>query len=249
MCLSVCMATYNGAKFLPQQVGSILAQLGPADELVVVDDASTDSTVAILSALQDPRIEVIANERNLGLIATFERALRHAGGDVVFLSDQDDVWLPGKVAAMTAALREADLVVSDCRVVDESLNELAPSFFALRRSGPGLTRNLLRNSYLGCCLALRRDLLEVALPFPPSLPMHDWWLGLIGESFGRVAFVAEPLLLYRRHGRNASTTAQRSTAGWMTRLRWRARIGLALLSRRLQSGPRKPPLGTGGPER
>jgi glycosyltransferase involved in cell wall biosynthesis len=233
MRVSVCMATYNGARYLPQQLDSILAQLGPTDELVVVDDASTDETVALLHARGDARIAVHSNERNLGLIATFERALRLAQGEIVFLADQDDVWLPGKVKAMADALQQADLVVSDCRVADQSLNELHPSFFRQRGSGPGLLRNLARNSYLGCCIALRRELLHVALPFPPQVPMHDWWLGLVGESFGRVRFLRQPLLLYRRHGGNASTTAERSTAGWTKRLRWRARLAAALIARRL----------------
>lgn len=232
MRLSVCMCTYNGARFLREQLESILMQLGPQDELIVVDDGSRDSTVAVLQSLGDSRLRLYRNERNLGPVRSFERALALAQGDRVFLADQDDVWLPGKVPAMVDALNEADLAVSDCRVVDEALNELHPSFFARQRSGPGLLRNLARNTYLGCCIALRRELLQVALPFPARLPMHDWWLGLVAEAFGRVVFVAQPLVLYRRHGANASTAAQASTAAWTTRLRWRARLLWALLARK-----------------
>lgn len=232
MRLSVCMCTYNGARFLREQLESILMQLGPQDELIVVDDGSRDSTVAVLQSLGDSRLRLYRNERNLGPARSFERALALAQGDRVFLADQDDVWLPGKVPAMVDALNEADLAVSDCRVVDEALNELHPSFFARQRSGPGLLRNLARNTYLGCCIALRRELLQVALPFPARLPMHDWWLGLVAEAFGRVVFVAQPLVLYRRHGANASTAAQASTAAWTTRLRWRARLLWALLARK-----------------
>lgn len=228
---SVCMATYNGERYLKEQVDSIVRQLGPDDELVVVDDASHDGTVQLLRTWDDPRLKLHANEHNLGLIRTFERALQLARGEFIFLADQDDVWLPGKMQTMTAALRDADLVVSDCRVVDQSLNELAPSFIARRKSAPGLWRNLLRNSYLGCCMALRREMLQLALPFPARAPMHDWWLGLVAESFGRTAFLPQPLLLYRRHGSNASTTAQPSTASWHTRLAWRALLVRALIAR------------------
>jgi len=225
------MATCNGARYLREQVDSILLQLGPADELVVVDDGSRDDSVAMLLALGHKRIRLHCNDRNLGPIRSFERALGLANGEVVFLADQDDVWLPGKGKAMLAALDDAELVISDCRVVDESLGELHPSFFARQRSGPGLLRNLARNSYLGCCMALRRELLRFALPFPARVPMHDWWLGLVGQAFGRVVFLAQPLLLYRRHGANASTTARASTAPWSTRIRWRLRLAWALVAR------------------
>jgi glycosyltransferase involved in cell wall biosynthesis len=202
------------------------------DELVIVDDGSSDDSIAVLQGLGDIRIRLHLNERNLGLIRTFERALGLAKGEIVFLADQDDVWLPGRVQAMSAALDGADLVVSDCRVVDHALGELHPSFFARQRSGPGLMRNLVRNSFLGCCMALRRELLEFALPFPARLPMHDWWLGLVGQAFGRVVFLPQPLLLYRRHGSNSSTAAQASTASWPTRIRWRLRLLSALAARK-----------------
>jgi glycosyltransferase involved in cell wall biosynthesis len=234
------MATCNGARYLREQVESILQQLGPADELVVVDDGSRDDSVGVLQALGDQRIRLHCNDHNLGPIRSFERALGLAKGEAVFLADQDDVWLPGKVKAMLAALDDAELVVSDCRVVDETLGELHTSFFALQRSGPGLLRNLARNSFLGCCMAMRRELLRFALPFPARVPMHDWWLGLVGQTFGRVVFLAQPLLLYRRHGANASTTAGASTASWRTRIRWRLRLAWALVARMARDVGRSP---------
>jgi glycosyltransferase involved in cell wall biosynthesis len=229
---SVCLCTFNGERFVLEQVASILEQLGAEDELIVVDDASTDGTVALLEALGDARVHLTRSQDNHGPVRSFERALAQARGDLVFLSDQDDVWLAGKVSSLSAALAHAHLVVSDCRVVDAALRELHPSFFAQQRSGPGVWRNLVRNSYLGCCMALRREVLDVALPFPPRVPMHDWWLGLVAQSFGHVTFVPETLSLYRRHGGNASTAAQRSTASWRTRIEWRARIAAALAMRR-----------------
>jgi hypothetical protein len=134
---------------------------------------------------------------------------------------------------MLDALQRADLAVCDCRVVDDNLRELHPSFFRLRRSGPGLWHNLVRNGFLGCCIGLRRELLQHALPFPERLPMHDWWLGLVAESYGRTVFVPQVLTLYRRHGANASSTAEDSRADWRTRVRWRVRLVRSLLSRRL----------------
>jgi len=229
--ISACVPTYNGAAYIHAQLASILAS-PLVTEVLVSDDGSTDGTLDVVRSLQDPRIRLVEGPRR-GLVRNYEALLARATGEVIFLADQDDVWLPDKVEVMLRHLRDADLVVCDCRVTDSTLAVVHPSFFALRGSGPGLLRNLMRNGYLGCCIALRRELLQHALPFPERLPMHDWWLGLIAESFGRVAFVPQPLVLYRRHGANASTTAEASRASWSQRIRWRLTLLTALLVRRL----------------
>ena len=229
--ISVCMATYNGAEFVEEQLRSILASPRVV-EVIVSDDGSTDATLARIAALSDPRVRVVAGPR-AGLIRNFENALSQARGDVVFLADQDDVWLPQKVDVVLQALENADVVVTDCNVVDARLNVIEPSFFRQRGSGPGFARNLLRNSYLGCCMALRRSVLDRALPFPASLPMHDWWIGLVAERSARIVFVATPLTLYRRHGANASSASQRSRASLRVQLQWRLSLVRALLARGL----------------
>ncbi len=238
--ISVCIPTYNGGTYIGEQLASILAS-PLVDQVLVSDDGSTDNTIGVVCAVIDPRVTLMQGPR-AGLVRNYEHLLTSARGEIVFLADQDDVWLPGKVPAMLEALRDADLAVCDCAVTDSTLNVIHPSFFALRGSGPGLLRNLLRNGYLGCCIALRRDLLHHALPFPDRLPMHDWWLGLVAEAFGRVAFVEQVLVLYRRHGANASSTAESSRATWCTRIRWRARLLWALVARRFTaiSRPRQP---------
>lgn len=230
--ISVCVAAYNGDRHIGEQLRSILAS-PLVDEVIVSDDGSSDRTREVVHSMGDPRIRLVDGPR-AGLIRNFEALLSRAAGDIVFLSDQDDVWLPGKVEAMVQALDEADLAVCDCRVVDEQLRELHPSFFALRGSAPGLWHNLLRNGFLGCCIALRRDLLRRALPFPAKLPMHDWWLGLVAEAWGRTVFIPQVLMLYRRHGANASSTAEASRVGSMQKLRWRWQLLVALNGRRLR---------------
>src|SRR5689334_3167479 len=117
MRISVCLATYNGADFVVEQLESILCQLGPDDEVVVSDDSSTDGTVERIVGLGDRRVTVHRNETNLGYSKNFENALRLSTGDVVFVADQDDVWLPDKVATMVQALETHDLVVSDVSIV------------------------------------------------------------------------------------------------------------------------------------
>ncbi|MGC4406063.1 glycosyltransferase family 2 protein [Methyloversatilis sp. MC4-4] len=229
--ISVCLATCNGERHLRAQLESVLGQLDPGDELVIADDCSTDGTLELINACGDSRIRLLRGERRLGVVANFGRALAAARGDIVFLCDQDDVWLPNKRSVFLEALSDADLAVSDCQVTDASLNVIAPSFFVLRRSAPGVLRNLWRNSFLGCCMAFRRTVLARALPFPDRLPMHDTWIGLIATATGRVRFVAEVTLLYRRHGANASPTGERSHFGVVERLMHRIRFASALCAR------------------
>jgi glycosyltransferase involved in cell wall biosynthesis len=227
----VCMATYNGERHVAAQLASIL-QSPRVDEVLVSDDGSTDRTLEIVRGFTDPRVRLLAGPR-AGVIRNFESLLGAARGEYIFLADQDDVWVPHKVDTMMAALQTADLVVSDCTVVDDDLRPLQPSFQALRHSGPGLLKNLARNGYLGCCMAFRRSVLERALPFPHPLPMHDWWIGLVAERVGTVHFLKEPLLQYRRHGGNASSTSEQSTASLGRQIAWRASLAMALLVRDL----------------
>lgn len=220
--ISVCVATYNGQYYLAEQLASIL-QSPLVDEVVISDDGSSDGTRALIARCEDPRVRLVEGPR-AGVVRNFESLLSQAKGDQIFLADQDDVWRPEKVETMVDALRTSDLALSDCTVVDQRLNVLHISFFALRSSRPGLARNLIRNGYVGCCIAFNRSLLTYALPFPKSLPMHDWWLGLVAESFGTVCFVPAPLVLYRRHGENVSDTSGRSRATPWRRLAWRATL-------------------------
>ena len=226
--ISVCLACYNGGRFIGEQVRSILAS-PRVSELLVSDDGSSDDTAQELAAIGDPRMRLLRGPGR-GAVANFEFLLGQAAGQLIFLSDQDDVWLPHKVEAMQRALERADLVVCDCSVVDGELRVIEPSFFRARGSRPGFLRNLWRNSFLGCCMAFRRSLLEHVLPFPAGVPMHDWWIGLMASRKGRVLFLDEVLTLYRRHGANA-TYAVVSQAPLAQRLRWRLAMGAALLSR------------------
>ena len=224
MQVSVAMATYNGARFVDAQVRSVLMQLGDDDELVVVDDASTDDTRARLTALGDRRVRLHANPGNRGVLATFELALRLTRHEVIFLADQDDLWLPDKRRILAAALEQnprATLALSDAQVIDETGAVVAPSFMKLRDGFRGtLAATLFKNRYLGCAMAIRRALLDVALPFPADVPMHDMWLGAINTRVGEVVYIDRPLMQYRRHSGNVSP-AHRQKLAQMLRWRWR----------------------------
>ncbi len=217
--ISVCLACFNGEYYILDQVRSILNS-SLVDELVISDDGSTDSTLSLLAGIADPRVRVLEGPRE-GLIRNFEFLLTQARGDFIFLSDQDDVWYEGKVNTMLRSLQSCSLVVSDCHIVDADRNIIFNSFFFKRNSRPGLFNNLLRNSFLGCCMAFDRNVLNLALPFPHGVPMHDWWIGLVATAVGKVEFIHQPLMAYRRHGKNASATTEQSTYSLLQQSRWR----------------------------
>jgi Glycosyl transferase family 2 len=230
--VSVAMAVYNGMAFLPEQMQSVLAELRPDDQLVVIDDHSSDGSWAWLQALDDPRVTVTRNDRNLGVRLSFEKALSACRHGVIFLCDQDDLWLPGKRAAFTQAF-EADadctVVVSDARVIDPQGKIVAESFMALRGGFKGsVPATLVKNRYLGCCMAVRSDVIALGLPIPDLAPMHDMWFGAVAASVGHVHFIDQPYLHYRRHGGNVTPSRH---AGLGQMLRWRWALWRALRSR------------------
>jgi glycosyltransferase involved in cell wall biosynthesis len=231
------MAAHDGAAFLKPQIESILVQLRAQDELIVVDDGSRDDSLAVLQTMRDPRLHVHRNERNLGVLPTFERALSQAGGDIVFLSDQDDLWLPGKVAKVLdvfASNPRVTMVVTDAVIIDEQGRVLNQSFFSVRgRFSTGFVRNFIKNKYLGCTLSFRRTMLRRFLPIPPDVPMHDIWFGLLNEIYGKTFFIDEPLIAYRRHRRNASPLLH---AAPLQILVWRYRLAKNII-RRVAAGP------------
>lgn len=203
MKVSVCMATRNGEKYISTQLGSILRQLLPDDEVIISDDSSTDGTVEILSAFSDPRIKLFKDNTFYNPRSNFENALRHSSGDILILSDQDDIWLDNKVAVVRELFQRSGspvhLVVLDAHLIDASGAVVEESIFRKINAGKGVLKNIYDNTYLGCCMAFSRPLLEIALPFPQRIPMHDMWLGILAELFGTVEFVEVKTMHYRRH--------------------------------------------------
>lgn len=206
--ISVCMATYNGEKYLKEQLDSILKQIKSSDELIISDDGSTDSTRIIIKEYQKEYKNIyLIDGPKMGVQKNFENALKTSQGDIIFLSDQDDIWMDDKVNEVLEAFQNPNvvLILHDAQIVDQNGQVIEDSFFEHRGSKSGLFENLWKNSYLGCCMALRRSVLECSLPFPPKIEMHDWWIGLIGEMMGEVRLIDKPLLKYRRHGENVSS--------------------------------------------
>jgi glycosyltransferase involved in cell wall biosynthesis len=203
---SVCMATYNGSKYLSIQLDSILSQLEDADEIIIVDDASTDNTCEIINSYQDKRIKLIRNESNIGVVKTFEKSISNAKGDIIFLSDQDDIWLPSKskrIQEIFNTYSDITLVLSDASIIDEHGVKTHDSFFQIRGSfQAGTLSNIIKGKHHGCTVAFNRRILKFILPLPSDITVHDTWIGIVNSIYGKAFYIDEPLILHRRHSTN-----------------------------------------------
>jgi glycosyltransferase involved in cell wall biosynthesis len=232
---SVCITTYNGSKFIKDQLLSILSQLDKNDEVIVSDDSSSDNTLDIIYSINDERIKVFTNNKFFHHTPNFEFAISKATGNYIFLSDQDDIWLPNKVTIMKKYLNSFNLVISDCFVVDSDLNIIKNTVRGSRKILNGILVNLIHNNYLGCCMAFDRLVLEKALPFPQNILSHESWLGAIAGVFGKTIFIDEKLILYRRHNFNYSNTLNGSNLSLYFKLKYRFYIILNLVIRKFKT--------------
>jgi glycosyltransferase involved in cell wall biosynthesis len=207
---SVALITFNSEKFLRPQLDTILENLGPEDEVIISDDGSTDATAAILKSYQekDPRIQCFSIAHS-GCNKNYENAISHCSGDVIFLSDDDNVWKANKVSEVVKVFKEnpsVSMVMHDCVVTDEALNPILPSLFDNRKAKPGLFRNIMKCSYGGSLIAFRKELVKKILPFPRYMPVfYDEWIGLQASKHGKVVFLHETLSFWRRHQGSASS--------------------------------------------
>jgi glycosyltransferase involved in cell wall biosynthesis len=218
--VSVALATYNGAQFVEQQVRSILEQTHPPDELVVSDDGSSDATVELVESaiaatgLPGLRVVILRSGERLGVVGNFARAIEATSGDLVALSDHDDVWQPNRLSTVIPLFeREPRLLFShaDARLVGpdgaslgttllQSLGVRTKERDAIAR-GEAFEAYIRRNLATGATSMFRRSLLDAALPFPNEW-VHDEWLAIIAAAIGEVRLVDEQLVDYRQHGSN-----------------------------------------------
>jgi len=232
--ISVCLATYNGEKYILEQCSSVLKQLSSQDELIISDDHSSDSTLKLVSSLNDDRIKIVLNPSKRGYSTNFENALAYAKGDYIFLCDQDDVWVDHKVDLMVEQLASYDFVVSDAIVTDENLNVVIPSHFEYNHVRSGFMHNFFFTRYTGACMAFRRELLNTILPFPPQhqLCPHDYWIAIMAEAYYKVKLIKTPLIYYRRHHSNSSSGGvEKSPFNLSNKLERRFYCGLHVLLR------------------
>lgn len=221
MSISVVMCTYNGARFLQAQLDSLLAQTRLPDEIVIRDDVSCDRTVEILEAFVPKaeasgiQINLARNSRNLGYRRNFEQALHAASGELLFLCDQDDVWLPEKLELFEGKFKARPSLTalhSDAWLTDASGKRTAHRLFQVLSVMPGELQGmhdgndfnmlLRRNIVTGATLAIRRSLLARATPFPESDWVHDEWLAMMAAIVGTMDTIEAPLIEYRQHDAN-----------------------------------------------
>jgi len=216
--ISIALCTYNGENFLPEQLESIAAQTMAPAELVVCDDGSADGTLALLENFSGRvgfPVRIYRNERRLGAIQNYARAVTLCCGRYVALCDQDDIWHPGKLALSMQAMRDAEsiygehmpiLLHTDLQVVDESGAEIAPSLMKMQQlkhvAEEPLKTLLVQNFVTGCTVLMNRPLIGAALPLPENILMHDWWFALMAASLGKLVYISQATVRYRQHGGN-----------------------------------------------
>jgi len=228
--ISVCIASYNGEKYIKEQIESILEQLYQNDEIIISDDSSTDKTIEILELFNDERIKILKNNKFKSPVYNLENALKIAKGDYIFLADQDDIWEDNKVELSCKALENYDLVLSNATIIDKEGNDLGRKFHKgeIRFS---FIKNLISNPYIGCCMAFRKEILNQVLPFPRKIAMHDSWIGLYAQLIGKVIYLDKTLIKYRRHGNNASPSGEISSYSFYFKVSYRVRLVLELVKR------------------
>jgi glycosyltransferase involved in cell wall biosynthesis len=216
MRVSVCMATYNGEKYVGEQVDSILRQLRATDELIVVDDGSSDATINRVLSFGDDRIRLLDRQANVGPVQAFGRAIAHAKGDVIFMADQDDIWLDGRLSLFLEAF-----AITPALVVSANSTYIDGVGRPIDRDAPALRgcdsskwlRNIAgimsgRTGYYGCAMAFRAEMRDLLVPFPLYVESHDLWIALAANLLRRNLHLEVPTLARRIHGGNASIVSR-----------------------------------------
>lgn len=206
------MATYNGEQFLVEQVKSILDQLDSEDELVIVDDCSTDGTVRAIELINDPRIRLFLNDRNRSHVYSFGKALALSRNGIILMADQDDVWVKGRVSLMVSTLKSQGkcLLSSNSAFMDEHGREIAFPIEGVKAIDSAKhLKNILAifagvNNYYGCSMALKREFLKVILPIPSFVESHDLWIAMAGNMMRSNIHLDENTFIRRVHRNNAS---------------------------------------------
>ena len=207
MKISICMASCNGEKYIGDQLESILNQISENDEVIISDDSSIDSTRNIIMSFNDERIVLIENNKFKCPLSNFENAINNATGDIIILSDQDDIWESNKVKVVERSFANKDmsrpvLNLYNGILIDSNNNIVSDDLFAFLKVKKGLISNIIKNRIIGCNIAFNKKLLYFSLPFPKTVGMHDMWLGNIAYLFGEVNFIDNKIIRYRRHSNN-----------------------------------------------
>lgn len=218
MAVSVCMATYNGSAYVHEQLHSIMHQLRPEDELVVVDDASTDNTISIIEQFRDCRIKILRNKRNLGHVRTFERCLTQVTNEIIMFSDQDDIWTDdhvGKLLKEFAGSSGPRLVYGDFAEFSDQnglgIRKYFPDFPKSPITRIDFFRLLIlgKSRMFGCCVALNRELLDKVMPIPARAISHDLWIAYVAALKADIRLVDQVITHRRIHTANITQSRRK----------------------------------------
>lgn len=210
--ISVCMATYNGEKYLTDQLDTILNQLDVSDEVIIVDDCSTDNTIEIINSYRDNRIRLYRNEINRGHVYSFYRALQETRNDFIFLSDQDDLWVNGRVSIMKHSLiqNENKILSSNFNILlDNNISEVSKKGILKKTDSNKHLNNIIslflaKRNYYGCAMAFNKTALKFLLPFPSHIQSHDLWIAIVANVFKTNIHLSTVTVTRRIHGENLS---------------------------------------------
>lgn len=217
--ISVCMATFNGEKYIYQQISSILKQLTSDDELIISDDGSTDKTIAIIKSFNDVRIKLLinkkqqkSNSKHLLVTKNFENALQNAKGDIIFLADQDDIWKDNKVDVSLTQIKGYDILFSNYDIINNFGEVIEIKYLKKKPIRSSVLGNVYKMPFHGCCMCFTKEVLEGVLPFPKKLLLHDNWIGILWslKKNHKIKFLNESLVLYRHHSNNVSGKSSNS---------------------------------------
>jgi glycosyltransferase involved in cell wall biosynthesis len=205
--ISIAMATYNGEKYLKEQLDSIYAQTYKNIEVIVTDDCSTDKTVEILEQYtQTKGLKYYVNESNLGFVRNFEKVISLCSGTYIALSDQDDIWFPNKIDILFKNIGKKALACSDASLMDDEGVCFSESLFKYANNHIPVQdifiRLLVSNFVTGCTVMAKKTLFEESHPIPNGIEYHDWWYGIIAASKEGIYIHRSPLLFYRQHDSN-----------------------------------------------
>ncbi len=222
--ISVAMAVYNGKKYLPEQLDSILNQLEGEDEIVVSYDTSTDGTWELLQEYAEkyPQIRVVKNDHP-GIAGNFNNAILSCTGDFIFICDQDDRWAEDKrrVVVDDFVRTGKDMVIHNGVHINAQGEVISQPFFTMYRIGDGKIQNILKPRYSGCCTAFTKEMAKKILPVPANIDAYDHWIGTVGEFMGKIHYEERILLYHRLHGENVTPVSSRSLTTIL-----KARLGL-----------------------
>ncbi len=203
--ISIAMTTYNGEVFLEAQLESIVNQTYPNIEIIICDDSSTDQTLNILQKYSHiDNITYYSNTAQLGVVKNFEKALSLCRGEYIALADQDDIWDINKLEILYENIGDSLLIHSDAKLIDQDNNLLARSYFLFsnKKLRVETFEYFFNNDVTGCTTLFNKKLLELALPFPDTVIMHDWWLALCASKESKIKYLNKTLISYRQHQSN-----------------------------------------------